>query len=253
MDPTGQSNRTAWEAAHQDRLWAYDETRDKAASGVSLIGSERALLRDVLAARPVVVHPQSGNAQDDIALVGAGARVVIGVDFSGTAVRVARQRAAELGAACHYLLATVPGVPLRDGCADLVYTGKGALIWMPDIDAWAAEMARLVRPGGHLFVHDGHPATDLWTWDLDEPRIRPDRSYFGRSFVCDDDSFPAHGAVMWQWTLGRIVTAVVRAGLEVRTLEEYAEPFWRMGDIDAAAFRGRLPNAFALLAVRPPG
>lgn len=36
------------------------------------------------------------------------------------------------------------------------------------------------------------------------------------------------------------------AGLEVRQLEEYAEPFWRMGDVDAAAFRGRLPNAFAL-------
>ena len=56
---------------------------------------------------------------------------------------------------------------------------------------------------------------------------------------------------MWQQTLGQIVTAVVRAGLEVRHLEEYAEPFWRMGDIDAAAFRGRLPNSFALLARRP--
>ena len=56
---------------------------------------------------------------------------------------------------------------------------------------------------------------------------------------------------MWQWTLGRTVTAVVKAGLEIRHLEEYAEPFWRMGDIDAAAFRGRLPNSFALLAARP--
>ncbi|WP_194821166.1 hypothetical protein [Micromonospora sp. S-DT3-3-22] len=56
---------------------------------------------------------------------------------------------------------------------------------------------------------------------------------------------------MWQWTLGRIVTAVVTAGLEVRQLDEYAEPFWRMGEIDAAAFRGHLPNAFALLARRP--
>jgi len=67
-------------------------------------------------------------------------------------------------------------VPLPNGCADLVYTGKGALVWMPDIEAWAVEMARLLRPGGHLFLHEGHPATELWTWDLDEPRIRPDRA-----------------------------------------------------------------------------
>jgi SAM-dependent methyltransferase len=52
----------------------------------------------------------------------------------------------------------VPGVPLADGVADLVYTGKGALIWMPDIGAWAREAARLLRPGGHLFVYEGHPA-----------------------------------------------------------------------------------------------
>ena len=142
-------------------------------------------------------------------------------------------------------------MPLHDGCADLVYTGKGALIWMPDIDAWAAEMTRLLRPGDHLFIHDGHPATELWTWDLDQPRIRSDRSYFGRSFVCDDHSFPANGAVMWQWTLGQIVTAVVAAGLQIGRLEEYAEPFWRMNGIDAAAFRGRLPDAYALLASRP--
>jgi SAM-dependent methyltransferase len=251
MDETTLANRTAWEKAHEAQLWAYDEMLAKASTGATLMAGERELLRDILAARPRVVHPQSGNGQDDIALALAGAREVIGVDFSETAIRVARGRADALSAAVRYLIGTVPGVPLSDGCADLVYTGKGALIWMPDIDAWAAEMARLVRPGGHLFLHEGHPATELWTWDLDEPRIRPDRSYFGRSFVCDDHSFPANGAVMWQWTLGRTVTAVIRAGLEIRHLEEYAEPFWRMGEIDAAAFRGRLPNAFALLARRP--
>jgi SAM-dependent methyltransferase len=251
MDSTTLNNRAAWDKAYQQQLRAYDEMLAEAATGATLIPSERELLRDILAARPVVVHPQSGNGQDDIALVLAGARAVIGVDYSAAAVHAAQGRADALGAACRYLIATVPGVPLHDGCADLVYTGKGALIWMPDIDAWAAEMARLLRPGGHLFIHEGHPATELWTWDVDEPRIRPDRSYFGRSFVCDDYSFPANGAVMWQWTLGQIVTAVVRTGLEVRRLEEYAEPFWRMGGVDAAAFRGRLPNAFALLASRP--
>ncbi|WP_033338033.1 class I SAM-dependent methyltransferase [Catenuloplanes japonicus] len=251
MDETTLANRAAWDRAYQGQTPFHDEMLAHAATGATLVPSERTLLRDILATHPTVVHPQSGNGQDDIALSQAGARLVIGVDYSLPAVRAARSRADALGVACRYVVGTVPAVPLPDGCADLVYTGKGALIWMPDIGAWAAEMARLVRPGGHFFIHDGHPATDLWTWDLDEPRVRPDRSYFGRSFVCDDDSFPAGGAVMWQWTLGGIVTALSRSGLQILSLEEYAEPFWRMGGIDAAAFRGRLPNAFALLARRP--
>jgi SAM-dependent methyltransferase len=194
------------------------------------------------------VHPQSGNGLDDIDLVRAGARSVVGVDFSATAAAAAQLRADELGAACRYVVAAVPGVPLRDGCADLVYTGKGALIWMPDLTAWARDLARLLRPGGHLFVYEGHPAVPLWTWDEDEPRIRPDRSYFGRSFI--NDAFPANGAREWQWTLGQIVTVVVSSGLQVLHLSEYAEPFWRYGGVDAAAWNGRLPNAFALLARR---
>ncbi|RIQ37786.1 hypothetical protein DY240_00415 [Jiangella rhizosphaerae] len=88
----------------------------------------------------------------------------------------------------------------------------------------------------------------LWTWDADEPRIRPDRGYFERQHV--NDTFPARGAVESQATLGEIVTAVVAAGLELRHLAEYPDPFWRPGGVDAAAWRGRLPNAFSLLALR---
>jgi hypothetical protein len=120
---------------------------------------------------------------------------------------------------------------------------------MQDIDEWAADVARVVRPGGHLFVYEGHPAVPLWSWDVDEPRVRADRSYFAREHV--NDTFPGNGAREWQWTLGEIVTAVVRAGLQVRVLEEYAEPFWRPQDgTTAAAWDGRLPNAYALLAQR---
>lgn len=69
---------------------------------------------------------------------------------------------------------------------------------------------------------------------------------FGRSHI--NDTFPAHGAVEWQWTLGEIVTAVAAAGMEILYLGEYPEPFWRARGVSAAAWSGRLPNSFALLA-----
>lgn len=115
------------------------------------------------------MHLQSGRGLEDAALVQAGAKSVVGVDYSGTAAGAAQQRADELGLACRYIVGALLGVPLADGTADLVYTGKGALMWMPDLGAWAREAARLLCPGGHLFVHEGHPAVPLWTWDEDIP------------------------------------------------------------------------------------
>lgn len=54
----------------------------------------------------------------------------------------------------------------------------------------------------------------------------------------------------WQRTLGEIITAVAAAGLEILHLGEYPEPFWRAGGVSAAAWGGRLPDSFALLARR---
>lgn len=248
MEPDNRRNRAAWEAASEKHVREYQELLTEAKTRSSLVDSETELLRPILASAPAVVHLQSGHGLDDVALINAGASRVVGVDFSQVAVTAAQRRADELGVACHYVVAALPGAPLQDACADLVYTGKGALIWMPDLRAWAADAARLLRPSGHLFVYEAHPAVPLWTWDEDEPRIRSDRGYFERSHV--NDTFPARGAVEWQATLAEIINAVLSAGLELLHVAEYAEPFWRPDGVAAAAWAGRLPNAFALLAQR---
>ncbi|GAA4730169.1 class I SAM-dependent methyltransferase [Phytohabitans rumicis] len=250
MDRRTRHNRAAWETASQKHVREYQELLDEARDGSSLVAREEELLRPLLASAPTVVHLQSGHGLDDVALVTAGARRVVGIDFSEVAATAAQRRADELDVACRYLIAALPGAPLRDGCADLVYTGKGALIWMPDLGAWARDAARLLRPSGHLFVYESHPMVPLWAWDPDEPRIRPDRSYFARGHV--NDTFPANGATEWQATLGEIINAVISAGLQILHVAEYPEPFWRPGGVDAAAWRGQLPNTFALLARQPP-
>ena len=248
MDATTRANRGAWEKASQKYVREYEDVLAQAAAGTSLVDPEHDLLSEVLRRSPAVVHLQSGHGMDDVALVHAGATSVVGVDYSEVAVRAAQRRATDLGVACRYVVGAVPGTPLADACADLVYTGKGALIWQRDLTAWARDIVRLLRPSGHLFIYEAHPAVPLWTWDTDQPRIRPDRSYFGRSHI--NDTFPANGAVEWQWTLGRIVTTVVEAGMEILHLAEYPEPFWRAGGVAASAWEGRLPNSFSLLARR---
>jgi SAM-dependent methyltransferase len=248
-EPQVERNRAVWERASHKHVREYDDLLKQARDGGSLLERERELLQPLLDTAPAVVHLQSGHGLDDVGLLAAGARSVVGVDYSQVAAGAAQRRARELGLNCKYLVAEVPGTPLAAGCADLVYTGKGALIWMSDIDAWARHVVHLLRPGGHLFIYESHPAVPLWSWDPDEPRVRPDRSYFASTFV--NDSFPADGAVEWQRTLGQIVTAVVSAGLHLVHLSEHPEPFWQPEGTDAAAWHGRLPNAFMLLAHRP--
>jgi ubiquinone/menaquinone biosynthesis C-methylase UbiE len=242
------ANRAVWETASEKYVREYDRLLEEARTGQTLADPELAVLRPILSQGPVVVHLQSGHGLDDIALARAGAQRVVGLDYSTVAISAAARRARELAMPCHYVVAALPPTPLADGCADLVYTGKGALVWMPDLRAWASDVARLLNPGGHLFVHEAHPMVPLYSWDPEMTSIRPGRSYFSRSHV--NDTFPGGGALEWQWTLGEIVTAVAEVGLGLVTLIEHPEPFWRPGKVEAAAWKGQLPNSYSLLACR---
>ena len=258
MDPV-ESNRRAWDIANRKYVEESEAVLSASRDG-TLFDLERALLAPVVPGS-IVVHLQSGNGTDDADLIRLGAVAVMGVDFSSVATSSAQARADQLGLTIRYVTAQAVQVPLRTASTDVVYTGKGALMWLPDLRTWAAETARLLRPGGHLFVFEAHPAAALWTRDVDQARIRPDRTYFGGTRA--NDSFPASAiarfsvnpadeAVEWQWTLSDVVTAVLEAGLVLRHLGEYPEPFWRpSGERQAAAWAGGLPNSFALLATKP--
>lgn len=248
-DPTGtyDETRRAWDAASYKHVREYESLLVEARTARLLPCEERLL--SGLVEHAEVIHPQSGHGIDDHALLRLGAASVLGVDYSPTAVTAAQRRADELGAAARYTVAELPDTGLDPASADLVYTGKGALIWNEDLEAWATEMHRLLRPGGHLFVHEAHPLVPLWTWDADAPRVREDRGYFASRHV--NDTFPARGATEHQRTLAGTVMAIVRAGFVLEQLEEHPEPFWRPDDAEpAAAWDGRLPNSFSLLARR---
>jgi SAM-dependent methyltransferase len=240
-----------------------DALLTQARSGGALLDIERELLAPILVQGPRVVHLQSGHGLEDLDLARAGAATLVGVDFSRTTAGAARQRAQQLGVDVPYVTADALRTGLRDRCADLVYTGKGALMWLPDISAWAHEVARLLRPGGHLFVYEAHPAACLWARDADPVRVDRRHDYFGGTRV--NDTFPASAiarygtgsgpdhdldAVEWQWTLADVVTAVLAARLELRHLGEHPQPFWRPSGRTCPAWAGHLPNSFSLLARR---
>lgn len=260
------SNRRAWDVANRKYVDEDEETLTLAsAEDGTLAPIERTLLGAVRTTAPFVVHLQSGNGTDDFALARDGAAFVVGVDFSAVATSSAAGRAAQAHRRVSYVTAEATAVALADGCADLVYTGKGSLVWLDDLAAWATEVFRLLRPGGTFFVYDAHPLAALWTTDPASTGIDPSVDYFGGTRP--NTSFPASAiarfradeaapdAIERQWPLSSIVEALLRAGLVLRHLGEHAEPFWRPADgtPPAAAWSGSLPNSLSILAVRPGG
>ena len=96
-----------------------------------------------------LVHPQCHFGEDTLSWARRGARVT-GLDFSGPAIEAARALASRCELDAEFVEANVydASEALGGRRFDIVYTGLGALNWLPDIERWARVMASLVAPGG---------------------------------------------------------------------------------------------------------
>ncbi|HYA68630.1 MAG TPA: class I SAM-dependent methyltransferase [Acidimicrobiales bacterium] len=105
-----------------------------------------------------LVHLQCHLGTDTLSWARRGARVV-GLDFSPTAVAIATQLSLDCGLPAEFVCADVYDAcaALGQRCFDVVYTGIGAINWLPDLATWAKVVAGLLRPGGVLYLLEIHP------------------------------------------------------------------------------------------------
>jgi SAM-dependent methyltransferase len=187
---------------------------------------------------------------------------VVGIDFSPRMLDLARRLTAATGAPARWIEADVLDTPHElDGTGDLVYTGRGSLIWLHDLDGWAAVLRRLLAPAGRLVIFDGHPAEWLFDADEDGHLVATDYDYFGGAEASKgwapeyiDRLSIAEGDQSWKfaraWTLGEIVTALVGAGLRLERLVEYPVDWWAGHRDLRPEDRGRIPLSFGIVATR---
>jgi SAM-dependent methyltransferase len=258
------ANRAAWdEAAERYERWLPEAVELIGSGGSNLFPAEIELIGDLHGRCRRAIHLQCAGGRDTLSLWNLGADEVVGVDFSPRMLDLAGRLTTAVGAPARWVLADVLDTPHElDGTADLLYTGRGSLLWLQDLDAWAAVLARLLAPGGRLVVFEGHPAEWLFDADEDGRWIATDYDYFAgpeasRGWApeyIDWLSIP-EGEQSWKfaraWTLGEIVTAVVGAGLRLESLIEHPVDWWGgHGDVRPEE-RGRIPLSFSLVA-RPP-
>ncbi len=257
-----QSNRTAWNeaAAH------YAETLGERleflrAGGTNFETPELMYLQGLDEWCNRAIHLQCAGGTDTLSLWNLGAKEVVGVDISEDMIAVAQAKSEALNAPAQWLHCDILDMPHDlDGTADLVYTGRGAICWLHDMDGWARVIARLLKPGGKLYLFEGHPLT--WIWDAEAVEIRLDPIYgdyfqtgalvdqgWGPTYIGDLGKPKEHLAKKYesQKTFSQIIAPLLKAGLRLEALEEHPQTYWEQFENLPKEIVAKLPNTFSLL------
>lgn len=235
MQPTDQ-NRRAWDEIHRRRTEAM-------AGQLGIPAQIRELLPDIEGKH--VLHLQCATGESTAELVELGA-LVTALDISTEALDVARERAPDVA----YVHADVQELPLevRRARFDLVFTGGGVLVWLQDLDAWAAGITTALKPGGALLLYDAHPVTQCldglghWRDDYFDESVFVGAGWGHFDLPGPPATEEKHER---QWRLEEVVDAVLGAGLRLTKLAEFQ-----------TLYRGlrrdrRVPWDFALIAEKP--
>ena len=274
MDEYAKVNREFWD----ERVPAHAASPDY---GVARFAEDPAFLSEVVRFdRPRLgdldglegVHLQCHIGTDTVSLARLGARMT-GLDISPPALAEARELAPGRGVDATFVESELYSRRRRAGRGrfDLVYTGVGALCWLPDIRRWAAVVAELLRPGGRLHIREGHPML----WALADARDRTgcssvEHPYFetAEPTVWDEARAPTSRRTWfsknvtheWNHGLGQIVTALLDAGMELTLFEEHDTVPWDAlpgqmvdtggGELRLADRPERLPHTYTIQARR---
>lgn len=220
LTPHARHNRDYWTTQAADyveparRHWASDEPT----WGIYEIPeADVGVLPDV---RDLdVVELGCGTAYWSAWLARRGARPV-GVDVTPAQLATARELQAEHGLDFPLLEASAEAVPLPDASFDLAFSEYGASLWCRP-EAWLAEAARLLRPGGRLVFLTNSPLLMLCT-PLSGERAgeRLERDQFGMYAF----EWPDEEGIEFHLPHGEMIRVLAEAGFAVEALHELQRP-----------------------------
>lgn len=223
--------------------------------GSALDAHEVAAVGEVRGRRVLQLASSMGDESLTFAQMGAE---VVAVDLAAAHLATGRGKARELGLPVTFIEGDMINLDPAIGDFDLVFISWGGICGAPDIDAWAKSVMPRLRPNGRLVISEHHPL-----WEVLAVSCPAELSVGGDYFTSARDGYadatkapqitravgdPAVGCRSFVWNLGRVISAVLGAGLTVRSLEEFAEPDMYDGLGPLAA---DLPATYLLTATLP--
>ncbi|MGH8889779.1 MAG: class I SAM-dependent methyltransferase [Acidothermaceae bacterium] len=178
-----------------------------------------------------LIHLQCHIGMDTLSWLRAGARRVVGVDFSSVAIEkaIALAQSAGLADRAQFHVADVLDLPrhLR-GSFDVCYASRGVLCWIGDLDEWMRQAAGVLKPGGRLVLIDMHPlflmadSVDPLVFDFPYAADGPQRfddqvgSYANAEATTEHNTTTQYGH-----SLAEIITAAIASGFTINHVGEH--------------------------------
>lgn len=247
-----EANRQCWDEKVGLHLGTPDYDLTPLREGRAVLHPvEQAELGDVAGLK--IAHLQCHFGRDSLTLAQQGAEVV-GLDFSGEAVRTATALAEELGLSdrARFVQSDVYDAATAlagEAPFDMVFSSWGAIGWLPDLEPWGKVIASLLKPGGRFYFAEGHPFAMVFDEEAGMQGDRPGwfEPYFNRLPYRDDaprdyteaaPELSSDHLYWWSHTLGDVMGALLGAGLRLDFFHEHDQIPWR---------------AFSTLTERPGG
>lgn len=229
------ANRILWDEMARVHVRAYKEVRLLRDGKEILDEIELREIGEVGGRR--LLHLQCHIGTDTLAWARHGAAVT-GVDFSAEAIACARRLRDELGLEAKFIQANIYDLPsLLSEKFDIVYSSRGVLCWLRELGEWAKVVAHFLVPGGIFYLMESHPILNALQ-EQSPGLLLFAHSYFhlaepmrwepGVADYADPSHHLEHPSYEWTWTMSDVLTALLKAGLELELLNEYDRLFFRL-------------------------
>lgn len=210
-----------------------------------------------------VLHLQCHFGQDTLSLNRLGAEVV-GVDFSDEAIKKANELNEVIHGSARFICCDIYDLHHHlNEKFDIVFSSYGTIGWLPNLDLWAEQISRFLKPDGKFIFVEFHPVV----WMFDDEFARISYNYFNEKPYLEKNigsyanrqSEIQYETVFWNHGLGEVVGSLLSKEIQIVNFEEHDYSpyncFQGMEELEPGKFRiskfGRkLPLVYSLVGKR---
>ncbi len=235
-----EANRRSWNAATvKHNSHKGDQAKFLREGNSTLYPEDIELLGDVK--DKTLLHLQCNSGQDTLSIVKHLGAEATGVDISDEAINFATTLAKDSEIPATFIRSDLYDWFTQNNTQfDVVYMSYGTLVWLSDLKTWARGVAKSLKKGGRYVLMEFHPLpfTYEFDWTLTYDYMGGVHNTFdgvgdyvaasGGGLTPDGkpitDSEPfknPHPAHEFVWGLSDVISALLEAGLTLKTFREY--------------------------------
>lgn len=181
-----------------------------------------------------LLHLQCHIGLDSLSWARLGAQVTA-VDLSPKSIAYARELSETIKVPATFIESDIYSLPEKlDEPFDIVYTSRGVLMWLPDLDKWAKIVAHYLKHNGVFYLYEDHPVTDCF--EVENNQLVAKHTYFDQTVQTNETSGSYTDRTVklanptnhqWLHKLSDIISALAKAGLTITRMSEFEYSFFK--------------------------